>query len=40
MSSSGTPLTPAVAEMHRALRRALDPHGILNPGKVVPRTTS
>ena len=22
-------------EMHRAIRRALDPHGILNPGKVV-----
>ena len=26
---------PAVIEMHRALRRALDPAGILNPGKVV-----
>ncbi len=29
-------LAPAVVEIHRALRRALDPHGILNPGKVIP----
>ena len=28
-------MSPAVIEMHRAIRRALDPHGILNPGKVV-----
>ncbi len=28
-------LSPAVVELHRAIRRALDPHGILNPGKVV-----
>ena len=28
-------LAPAVVEMHRAIRRALDPHGVLNPGKVV-----
>jgi glycolate oxidase len=31
-----TELAPAVVGMHRALRRALDPHGILNPGKVIP----
>ena len=28
-------LAPAVVDMHRAIRRALDPHGVLNPGKVV-----
>lgn len=27
-------LSPPVLEMHRAVRRALDPHGVLNPGKV------
>ncbi len=28
-------LSPAVVEMHRAIRRALDPYAILNPGKVI-----
>jgi glycolate oxidase len=35
MAGLAAELSPAVAELHRAIRRALDPHGILNPGKVI-----
>ncbi len=28
-------ISPAVAELHRSVRRALDTYGILNPGKVI-----
>ena len=28
-------LSPVVVEMHRSIRRALDPRGLLNPGKVI-----
>jgi glycolate oxidase len=30
-----TELGPVAIELHRAIKRALDPQGILNPGKVV-----
>ena len=30
------PLTPPVAALHRNLKRALDPQGILNPGRLYP----
>lgn len=35
MAGLARELSPAVTEMHRAVRRALDPHGLLNPGKVI-----
>jgi glycolate oxidase FAD binding subunit len=36
--SSGVfqPLAPALMKLHRNLKRAFDPQGILNPGRVYP----
>jgi FAD/FMN-containing dehydrogenase len=28
--------SPAAVEMHRAVKRALDPRGVFNPGKKLP----
>ena len=30
------PLAPALARLHREIKRALDPAGILNPGRLYP----
>jgi glycolate oxidase len=35
MDGLAAELSPAVMDMHRAVKAALDPHGILNPGKVI-----
>jgi glycolate oxidase len=35
MDGLAAELPPAVMDMHRAVKAALDPHGILNPGKVI-----
>jgi glycolate oxidase FAD binding subunit len=32
------PLSPPLLALHRRLKRALDPHGILNPGRLFPET--
>ena len=35
MAGLAREISPAVADLHRAVRRALDPYGLLNPGKVI-----
>jgi glycolate oxidase FAD binding subunit len=32
-----TPLEPALARFHERLKRAFDPHGVLNPGRMYPQ---
>lgn len=34
MRGAAQELGPQVVQMHRAVKAALDPHGVLNPGKV------
>ncbi|WP_456696144.1 FAD-binding oxidoreductase [Aeromicrobium sp. P5_D10] len=36
MDGLAAELPPAVMDLHYAVKAALDPHGILNPGKVIP----
>ncbi|WP_420870451.1 FAD-linked oxidase C-terminal domain-containing protein [Marichromatium gracile] len=33
MRSPFTPLSPSLLALHRNLKQAFDPHGILNPGR-------